>query len=451
MVSQSSFEYVALRYAPYIKELQDFFSIRTMDFGTPADMFQLAELLRKPGFFREEMSSLVRAIVYRECEGITRAELLELIALAAGGPGIENASQDLHQPIDQIMDFLGQVLQSLWRSFPDEISPEESAAKSESVEEEASDPTPIEVAPPPVIATQTLEAGSARPVEPSPALPVAASMRTPAPPRNEMLFRALAISSAEKEAPAPTPGIWRRWLWLTATAVVLAVALAILLAGPGRRQAASSDAAALQASAQAAADADAASQPSADGSPLSTSETADGSASSGKSVRAASEGTDPDPLVPSPAQILASPRALAPNTGEVSPRAKHSSGTGNIGASSLYSGNTSSTERPVRAPRSKAGGVFFVSSGLMTDNLISAPAPEYPKLAKLARIEGSVILQAVVSPSGTVSATRVLSGHLLLRGAAERAVRHWTYRPYIMRGRATDIATIITIDFRLRH
>ncbi len=88
-----------------------------------------------------------------------------------------------------------------------------------------------------------------------------------------------------------------------------------------------------------------------------------------------------------------------------------------------------------------------VSSGMMASNLISSPLPTYPTLAKLTHTEGQVILQAVISRDGTVSATHVLSGHHLLRGAAVDAVRRWRYRPYLMDGHAVDVATVVTVDF----
>jgi TonB family protein len=90
---------------------------------------------------------------------------------------------------------------------------------------------------------------------------------------------------------------------------------------------------------------------------------------------------------------------------------------------------------------------FTVSSGVMAANLISAPSPEYPAFARLAHIQGQVILQAVVATDGTVSATHVLRGNPLLRGAAQEAVRRWRYRPYRIGGRPVDVATIVTVDF----
>ncbi len=97
------------------------------------------------------------------------------------------------------------------------------------------------------------------------------------------------------------------------------------------------------------------------------------------------------------------------------------------------------------------GGLFAVSSGVMSANLISAPPPDYPLLARITHVEGQVILQAVVSRKGQVVATHVLQGHHLLRGAAEGAVQRWRYRPYQMNGKSTDVETIVFVNFRLHH
>jgi TonB family protein len=106
--------------------------------------------------------------------------------------------------------------------------------------------------------------------------------------------------------------------------------------------------------------------------------------------------------------------------------------------------------RPVRPPPRSLSGepTFRVSSGLMAANLISAPNPEYPTLARLTHTQGEVILQAVISRDGRVSAAHVLSGHRLLRGAAVDAVKRWRYRPYIADGHPVDVTTVIRVDFR---
>jgi TonB family protein len=105
---------------------------------------------------------------------------------------------------------------------------------------------------------------------------------------------------------------------------------------------------------------------------------------------------------------------------------------------------------PIKMMPGRRAGVYTVSSGVMAGNLVSATPPDYPRLAGLLHIEGQVILQAVVSRNGRVVDTHVLRGHRLLRGAAEDAVRRWRYRPYVVNGQATDVATIVTVNFRRR-
>ena len=93
--------------------------------------------------------------------------------------------------------------------------------------------------------------------------------------------------------------------------------------------------------------------------------------------------------------------------------------------------------------------VYLSASGAMAANLLSAPAPEYPALASASRVQGTVIVQAVVGVNGAVVATRVLSGPQFLRAAALNAVRRWRYRPYLVDGRPAVVATNATLQFQL--
>lgn len=115
----------------------------------------------------------------------------------------------------------------------------------------------------------------------------------------------------------------------------------------------------------------------------------------------------------------------------------------------LRRGERSPADAPHASPSNR--GALDVSSGVMSANLISAPAPEYPRLASAIHLQGTVILQAVIGKNGEVTATYVLSGHHLLRDAAVRAVRQWRYRPFLAEGHPVDVATVVTVDFRRRH
>ncbi len=82
-------------------------------------------------------------------------------------------------------------------------------------------------------------------------------------------------------------------------------------------------------------------------------------------------------------------------------------------------------------------------------NLIHDVAPIYPAEAGRARIEGTVVLMAVIGKDGTVRDVRVESGLPLLAQAAIDAVKQWRYRPYLLNGEPIEIDSQITINFNL--
>jgi protein TonB len=86
---------------------------------------------------------------------------------------------------------------------------------------------------------------------------------------------------------------------------------------------------------------------------------------------------------------------------------------------------------------------------MMEGNLINRVQPLYPPLAKQARIQGQVVLRAVISRSGAIENLQVLSGHPMLVQAAMDAVKQWRYRPYSLNGEAVEVETRVTVNFVL--
>ena len=82
-------------------------------------------------------------------------------------------------------------------------------------------------------------------------------------------------------------------------------------------------------------------------------------------------------------------------------------------------------------------------------DLVRKIVPTYPPLARTARIQGTVVLQAMISKMGTIENLRHLSGHPLLAPAAIEAVRQWRYRPYILNNEPVEVETRITVNFSL--
>jgi periplasmic protein TonB len=82
-------------------------------------------------------------------------------------------------------------------------------------------------------------------------------------------------------------------------------------------------------------------------------------------------------------------------------------------------------------------------------NLVYDVAPKYPPEAGRARIEGTVVLLAVIGKDGTVADVRVEQGLPLLAQAAIEAVKQWRYRPYLVNGEPVEVDSQITINFTL--
>jgi protein TonB len=103
---------------------------------------------------------------------------------------------------------------------------------------------------------------------------------------------------------------------------------------------------------------------------------------------------------------------------------------------------------PVAVPRAMPQRVR-VSQGVTQGLLIRKVQPTYPPLARQARIQGSVLLQAEISKEGTIENLRLISGHPMLAPAAIEAVKQWRYRPYILNGEPVEVETQITVNFTL--
>lgn len=76
--------------------------------------------------------------------------------------------------------------------------------------------------------------------------------------------------------------------------------------------------------------------------------------------------------------------------------------------------------------------------------------PAYPAIARAARVEGVVILEAVIGEDGSVSDVRVLRSIPLLDAAAMEAVRQWRFTPTLLNGEPVPVVMTITVAFKLR-
>ncbi|HEY3928992.1 MAG TPA: energy transducer TonB [Candidatus Koribacter sp.] len=104
---------------------------------------------------------------------------------------------------------------------------------------------------------------------------------------------------------------------------------------------------------------------------------------------------------------------------------------------------------PVAVPKVATPQKIRVSQGVSEGLLLHKVTPNYPPLAKQARIQGSVVLQATIGKDGSIQGLRVVSGHPMLTGAALDAVKQWKYKPYLLNGEAVEVETTVQVNFTL--
>jgi protein TonB len=104
---------------------------------------------------------------------------------------------------------------------------------------------------------------------------------------------------------------------------------------------------------------------------------------------------------------------------------------------------------PVAVPKIATPQRVRVSSGVSSGLLIRKVSPTYPPLARQARIQGTVVLQAQISKDGSIQNLQLISGHPMLAPAAIEAVKQWKYKPYLLNGEPVEVETQVQVNFTL--
>ena len=119
-----------------------------------------------------------------------------------------------------------------------------------------------------------------------------------------------------------------------------------------------------------------------------------------------------------------------------------SGGTGSVMNSVLGS-------MPTAMPKAITPQRVRVSQGVSQGLLIHKVQPQYPPLARQARIQGTVVLEALIGKDGSIQNLHVVSGHPMLTNAALEAVKEWRYKPYYLNGEPVEVSTTINVNFTL--
>ncbi|MGA9445948.1 MAG: energy transducer TonB [Candidatus Sulfotelmatobacter sp.] len=115
----------------------------------------------------------------------------------------------------------------------------------------------------------------------------------------------------------------------------------------------------------------------------------------------------------------------------------------------VIGGIISATSNLAAVPKLAAPKRIRISQGVTEGRLIQKIQPEYPAIARAARIQGQVVLSAIISKTGEIQNLVLVSGHPMLVPAAIKAVQQFRYRPFLLNGEPVEVETTITVNFQL--
>ncbi len=105
---------------------------------------------------------------------------------------------------------------------------------------------------------------------------------------------------------------------------------------------------------------------------------------------------------------------------------------------------------PNPAVETKKPAPLTVGGDVQMAKLIRRVIPEYPAIARSARISGVVRLVGIIGKDGTVQNLQLVSGHRILARAALDAVRQWVYKPTLLNGIPVEVVAPIEVNFSLQ-
>lgn len=147
------------------------------------------------------------------------------------------------------------------------------------------------------------------------------------------------------------------------------------------------------------------------------------------------------------------PKTIAVITEDELPPDSPSATTGQLLGLDLFH-DLAPTASPVAPPppRSNSSNIITrlkLGGQVQAAKIISQPQPIYPALARQARIQGTVVLHAIIGKDGRVNELQVISGHPLLVQAALDTVKQWRYQPTLLNDQPVEVDTTISVIFVL--
>ena len=106
---------------------------------------------------------------------------------------------------------------------------------------------------------------------------------------------------------------------------------------------------------------------------------------------------------------------------------------------------------PDAPPSAEPEGPIMVGGDVKAPEKVSAPNPQYTEIARKARIQGVVIVQAIIDKEGNVTNVKVLKGLPMgLEEAAVEAIKSWKFKPATLNGKPVTVYYNLTVNFKLQ-
>src|SRR5580704_13895092 len=115
------------------------------------------------------------------------------------------------------------------------------------------------------------------------------------------------------------------------------------------------------------------------------------------------------------------------------------------GTGSVLGGILGNVDPP--PPKPAAPQRIRVGGNVEQGAILNRTTPEYPAIAKVAHISGTVVLHAIIAKDGTIQELEFVSGPPMLVKSAMDAVKQWRYKPYLLNGDPVEVETTINVDF----
>jgi periplasmic protein TonB len=143
------------------------------------------------------------------------------------------------------------------------------------------------------------------------------------------------------------------------------------------------------------------------------------------------------------------PKKIVASASDVGAAPAISDANGVVGGTGDVLGAPLAAVPPPPAAAARPKGPIRISTGMREPRLLSAPPVEYSPIARLARIQGTVILEAIIDEQGNVTQVRAISGPAMLFQSAIKAVQGRKYEVTYLDGEPVAIRLDVTVNFHL--